>query len=189
MQNDKVDFDSYADNYNTLLHERTKFFSSSEAYFAKYKVGILQDRLREPPRRILEYGCGIGRNIRYLQGAYPSAEVVGTDISKASLDTARAENPGVRFEVEGPALELGQFDLIFVAGVFHHIPVADRATATRTIVERLSASGSVYVFEHNPFNPVTRRIVNTCPYDADAVLLRPSELRERLRQAGLRVDG
>jgi hypothetical protein len=41
------------------------------------------------------------------------------------------------------------------------------------------------VFEHNPFNPVTRRIVNTCPYDADAVLLKPSELIGLLRQAQL----
>jgi SAM-dependent methyltransferase len=184
--NDKVDFDKYTDNYNDLLREGTQFFSANEEYFAKYKIELVSNRMRgNTPTRVLEYGCGIGRNIPYLQQAFPGAEIVGTDISAASLEVAAQHNPDVRFEVEHEGLDLGKFELIFIAGVFHHIPPSERASAAAGVARRLTPGGSVYVFEHNPFNPVTRRIVNTCPYDADAVLLRPSELKRWLSEAGM----
>jgi trans-aconitate methyltransferase len=186
--NDKVDFDSYSGNYNELLRESTKFFSASEEYFARYKIDLVRSALQQPVNRILEYGCGIGRNIRYLQAAFPGAEIIGTDISKRSLAIAASENPTVRFEAELPDLDLGQFDLIFVAGVFHHIPLAERTAASKLLATRLAKAGSLCVFEHNPFNPITRRIVNTCPYDADAVLLKASELRALLDHAGLKTS-
>lgn len=181
----KVNFDDYTDDYNSLLRESTKFFSASEQYFAKYKIDLVRASIKHPVSRILEYGCGIGRNIRYLQTAFPDAEIVGTDISEASLEIAGTENPGVVFEVETPQLNLGMFDLIFIAGVFHHIPPQQRADVVQLLNQRLSPSGSLCVFEHNPYNPVTRRIVDTCPYDADAVLLKPSELRELFIHANL----
>jgi SAM-dependent methyltransferase len=185
---EKVNFDEYTGNYNELLRESTKFFSASEAYFAKYKVDLVRSLTNFSPKRILEYGCGIGRNIRYLRESFPQAEIIGTDVSEQSLSIAAEENPFACFEVERGNLELGSFDLIFVAGVFHHIPVADRQFASSTLANRLSKRGRIHVFEHNPFNPVTRRIVNTCPYDADAVLLRPAELCLLLENAGLKVS-
>ena len=39
------------------------------------------------------------------------------------------------------------------------------------------------IFEHNPNNPVTRRLVSTCPFDADAVLLPMRETVRRMREA------
>ncbi|PPJ41545.1 MULTISPECIES: class I SAM-dependent methyltransferase [unclassified Pseudoxanthomonas] len=186
MTKEKVDFDQYTDNYNALLREGTQFFSANEEYFARYKVDVVRDMVSTPVKRVLEYGCGIGRNVPFLQQAFPGAEVIGTDISAASLETARHDMPDVRFEVEREDLEIGQFDLIFVAGVFHHIPQGERAGAMDTIARRLTANGSAFVFEHNPYNPVTRRIVNNCPYDADAVLLKPSELRGLFSGAGMR---
>jgi SAM-dependent methyltransferase len=184
--NQKVDFDEYTDNYNELLREGTRFFSADEEYFAKYKIELVKIDMKEPVSRILEYGCGIGRNISYLQKAFSMAEIIGTDISEASLEVARRENPGVRFEAERGNLELGQFDLIFVAGVFHHVPVVERRSVTRVLADRLRKGGSLYVFEHNPYNPVTRRIVNACPYDADAVLVKPAELRSLMTSAELK---
>jgi SAM-dependent methyltransferase len=187
--NNKVDFDTYTSNYNELLREGTQFFSANEEYFAKYKIELVRSEINQPINRILEYGCGIGRNIRYLQAAFPGAEIIGTDISEASLAIAKSDNPGVRFEAEHANLHLGQFDLIFVAGVLHHIPPLERTSVSRLLAKRLAKAGSLCIFEHNPFNPVTRRIVNNCPYDADAVLLRPSELRSLMDQAELKIRG
>lgn len=181
----KVDFDQYTDNYNELLRESTKFFSSSEQYFAQYKVDLVRAMAVGRVTRILEYGCGIGRNIRYLQAAFDNAEIVGTDISKESLAIAAEENPDSQFVHEADGIDIGKFDLIFVAGVFHHIPPQLRKASTHLLADRLSPEGLLCIFEHNPFNPVTRRIVNTCPYDTDAVLLKPAELRSHLLQAGL----
>ena len=43
----------------------------------------------------------------------------------------------------------------------------------------------MFVFEHNPYNPVTRRAVQQCPFDDDAILLSPREVRRLLAGAAL----
>jgi len=187
----KIDFDDYSANYDELLHESTKLYADDAEYFAKYKVNLIQQAARKNGivvRRVLEYGCGTGRNIGYLCSAFPGAEIVGTDVSADSLRVAKQNHPAQQFEVEAPGLELGGFDLIFVASVFHHIPPAVRSEAMATLARRLAPLGVLDVFEHNPYNPVTRRIVSTCPFDADAVLLKPDELRRLFESAGLRLQ-
>ncbi|MFZ4288301.1 class I SAM-dependent methyltransferase [Variovorax sp. HJSM1_2] len=184
----RVDFDQYTADYNKLLQERTDFFTKDDGYFARYKVDLVKSKLKTPPRRILEYGCGIGRNISFLQKCFPEAAIVGTDISAASLDIAREDYPGVQFILEDESLSNHDtFDLIFIAGVFHHIPVIERDKVAQKLRQRLSSDGDIFIFEHNPYNPITQRIVSTCPYDDDAVLLRPKELRQRLSGAGFQV--
>lgn len=186
---EKVDFDKYTENYNELLRESTGFFTSNEEYFAEYKVKLTRKKVNHEVKRILEYGCGIGRNIPYLEAMFPNAEVFGTDISAASLELAAAENKDATFAVETPGLEIGQFDLIFIAGVFHHIAPLERPAVCELLSKRLVRSGTMTIFEHNPYNPITRSIVNTCPFDADAVLLRPAELAARFRQVNMSVIG
>jgi SAM-dependent methyltransferase len=189
MSDRKVDFDEFAADYSKLLGDQTRFFSPDEAYFARYKAQIARDQVGVEPRRVLEFGCGIGRNIPHLREAFPSAEVVGSDVSGRSLQIARQDNPGVAFHVEGAdELDRGpQFDMIFVAGVFHHIRVDERSSVAERLYARLNPGGSLMVFEHNPYNPVTRRIVSNCPYDEDAVLLAPRELRRLLERASFAV--
>lgn len=185
--NKRVDFDEYTDNYNALLKEGTGFFTSSDEYFAKYKVEIVHKKLQgRIVNSILEYGCGIGRNIPYLQQLFPNAVVKGSDISPASIEIAKRDMPTVEFFLEKEDLRLEEkFELIFVAGVFHHIPISQRLSVAKELKNRLTPNGMLFVFEHNPYNPVTRRIVNNCPYDEDAVLLKPTELRNTLSNAGL----
>jgi len=185
----RLDFDSYTENYNQLLNDRTKFFSSNEEYFARYKVDIVRGRVSTPISRLLEYGCGIGRNMPFLQQAFPDALVIGSDISAASLELARHENPDIQFIHEDEtASSIGKFDLILVAGVYHHIPINQRQDVTRILFERLVPCGLLFVFEHNPFNPVTRRIVSTCPYDEDAILLKPSEMKRYLQKTRFSLE-
>jgi SAM-dependent methyltransferase len=192
--NDRVDFDNYVENYNELIRDATGSFTSDDLYFARYKADLtlraLPDGFR--PRRVFEFGCGIGRNIPFLQERFPDAEVSGSDISAASIEQARKDFPDVAFFVEDrsnwlTSADLGTFDLIFVAGVYHHVPPADRADVTKAIAERMSPGARLIVFEHNPYNPVTRKIVADCPFDTDAVLLKPFELKRMLRKAGLDV--
>lgn len=185
----RVNFDDFSENYNQLLHKRTRFFSSREEYFAKYKVDLVRKHVHSPVSRLLEYGCGIGRNIKFLQQAFPKAVIFGSDISPASLEIARRDNAGAEFVQEDEHLgSMGLFDVIFVAGVFHHVTVEKRLDVAKTLFNRLSPTGLLFIFEHNPFNPVTRRIVSNCPYDEDAVLLRPSVLRDILGQAALSIE-
>ncbi len=186
----KVDFDQYASRYNELLREGTGFFTEDESYFARYKVAIARSLVTTSPATVLEFGCGIGRNIPFLRAAFPGAELMGSDVSAKSIETAREENPGVRFWVDGGQEgECPPFDLVFVAGVFHHIPPEERRAAADYAAARLAPGGSIVVFEHNPYNPITRKIVADCPFDEGVVLLRPREMRELLRNAGLQVTG
>ena len=53
--NKKVDFDEYIENYNSLLSDATNFFSSSEEYFAKYKVSIAKRVVQNNLGNILEF--------------------------------------------------------------------------------------------------------------------------------------
>ena len=185
----RVDFDDFSESYNRLLGEKTRFFSSSESYFARYKVDLVRRNVHAPIGRLLEYGCGIGRNVPFLRQAFPEAAITGSDISGASLEMARRDNPGVAFVQEGPQAQCrGPFDLIFVAGVFHHVPITERLAVAKTLHERLAPGGLLFVFEQNPYNPVTRRIVRDCPYDEGAVLLTPGELRRILGEAALAIE-
>lgn len=185
----KVDFDDYIQNYNQLLKEGTRFFSDNEEYFARYKIDLIRKQIDRPIKTILEYGCGIGRNIPFLQQAFPKVIISGSDIASASLELARQDNPGIDFFLEEEnGKQNDVYDMIFVAGVFHHIPVVQRKEVAKNLFNRLSPNGQMFVFEHNPYNPVTRRIVNNCPYDEDAVLLKPTELKQILCGAGFTLE-
>ena len=59
-------------------------------------------------------------------------------------------------------------------------------TGVRIETRLLAPGGRLFVFEHNPLNPVTRRAVAACDFDDDAVLLWPWQARRVLRSAGLR---
>lgn len=187
MTNKPVDFDEYTENYDDLLKQATRFFVSDEAYFAEYKVDIFRREVSNV-QSLLEFGCGIGRNLPYLASAFPSCRVVGSDISPVSLKMASELNPDIEFHLEPKDAEKDDlFDAIFIAGVFHHIAVDQRGDVLADLRSRLKPNGSLFIFEHNPFNPVTRRIVNNCPYDEDAVLLTPGHLKKLVSKAGFRV--
>jgi SAM-dependent methyltransferase len=185
---ERVNFDDHTNHYDQLLQEQTGFFTKNDAYFAHYKVKLAKQNIQRPVKRILEYGCGTGRNIPFLIDAFPSAVVDGSDISEASLEVARQSVPKGYFFTEDAATQITEpYDLIFVAGVFHHIPPAERTATVETLKKRLTQNGELIIFEHNPYNPVTRKIVSNCPYDADAVLLAPHELRALLSANGFNV--
>jgi len=81
------------------------------------------------PRRVLELGCGPGRNAVFL--AKRGCEVDAVDLSPAAIAWARerAAEAGadVRFHL-GDAFELtradlvGPYDLVYDSGCFHHLP-------------------------------------------------------------------
>jgi hypothetical protein len=67
--------------------------------------------------------------------------------------------------------------------VLHHVPVAERCRVVREMMRVIRRNGVVAVFEHNPYNPLTRHAVHTCELDRDAVLLPPRETVELLKDS------
>ena len=80
----------------------------------------------------------------------------------------------------------GQFDFV-TAGVYHHVPVAERARLTNEVKRVLKPGGIFCIVEHNPYNPATRMIVSRTPIDANAILLPRRETRSLLAGAGLSI--
>ncbi|MBP8250267.1 MAG: hypothetical protein KAX72_09205, partial [Chitinophagales bacterium] len=44
--------------------------------------------------------------------------------------------------------------------------------------------GNLFIFEHNPYNPLTVRVVNNCPFDENAELIRGADMKQRFLAAG-----
>ena len=43
------------------------------------------------------------------------------------------------------------------------------------------------IYEHNPYNPLTRHAVNTCSFDENAVFLKRTEVAKLFVKAGMEV--
>ena len=46
----------------------------------------------------------------------------------------------------------------------------------------------MYIFEHNPLNPVTRQVFENCPFDVDAEMLTTRQTHELALASGLRIQ-
>lgn len=192
----KTDFDNYARRYDEILGASVKVGGFPPEYYYELKIREVHQFLRsagmdERPLRILNYGCGIGKIEPYLSRYFPSAVIYSTDVSAESVAVARENNkalsnihfsPGdgthVPFERE--------FDVILVAGVLHHIPRGEQRLVMGELCSRLSENGYLFVFEHNPLNPLTRHVVKTCPFDEGVKLLSPCFTGRLLTDSGFR---
>jgi SAM-dependent methyltransferase len=187
-----AEFDKFAEEYLATHKTNLAVTGESPDYFARYKVVEVARRLRAlrvAPRRVLDFGCGIGNSAPHLREAFPQAEITAVDVSEKSLAVARQRFPGaaefVAYDPNGaPPAPAGGYDLIFSACVFHHIEATEHVGIFRRLRERLASDGVVAIFEHNPVNPVSRYIVATCPFDENAVLIPAGELARRQREAG-----
>ena len=186
----KTDFDEYAENYHAVSvtsNRLKRFFSWDSNYFAECRLRLIKKHTGIHPRRVLEYGCGTGDNLGPLTAGFPDAEVSGCDISEKSLEQAAKANPSVALSSlnTGDPYAPGHFDLVLLSNVLHHLDAPSQRECLSNINRRLKQGGELFIFEHNPYNPITRRLVRVCPFDRDAVLLRPSELAGLLRETGL----
>ncbi len=180
------EFDRHADDYDRTLRASLPAGMEEDAYFARYKVDYLADVPRgRDVRRLLDFGCGAGRSLEYLVEAFPKAEVHGFDPSKESLRHAAQRAPTAILADDWKNVSAQRFDVVFAANVFHHIARAELAQWLRHCGEVLAPGGRLFVFEHNPSNPVTRWVFERCPFDVDAKMIPRRELIDTARTAGL----
>jgi SAM-dependent methyltransferase len=130
----------------------------------------------------LDFGCGNGRMLKSLlesDALKPLVEqgglrLFGFDTSVESINQAKSLMGDDRVCLVSDLNALPwsmRFDLVLSCHVFHHIPLAERATAVKILRNRMKPSSRLVIWEHNPFNPFTRMLVKMCPFDADARLL------------------
>jgi SAM-dependent methyltransferase len=188
----EAEFDRFAHEYREQHAANIRLSGETPDFFARYKiddVAAVLSRTGAEPRRILDFGGGVGNSIGFMRAAFPDSEIVLIDPSQESLDIARQRFPGEaefrHFDGRTIPFDDGRFDLVFAACVFHHIPESLHQPLMTEIGRVLTDGGSFFVFEHNPWNPLTMQAVRNCPFDENAVLIGAPELQRRMSAAGL----
>jgi len=186
-------FDKFAEEYYTLHTHNVEITGESPDYFAEYKIRDIHRQVSPTGRceglRILDFGSGVGNSVPFFQQYFPSCHLVCADVSVRSLDLASRRFGGlasyVLFSGKSLPFRSGAFDIAFSACVFHHVAITEHIALLREIRRVLSIdSGRLFLYEHNPLNPLTLHAVNTCPFDSDAVLIPSSRMRQQFRDAG-----
>jgi ubiquinone/menaquinone biosynthesis C-methylase UbiE len=182
MRNKDADFDRFAVSYRSIHTQNLRLSGETSEYFASFKAKWLCNRETGKTLDFLDFGCGdgvfaaalfeeIGDGCRYT-GCDPSsksiAEACSRDLSHACF--VCCDGYPLPFASES-------FDIVFAACVFHHIADAEHMKALSELKRVLRPGGRIYIWEHNPFNPMTRRMVAACPFDQGCTLLRPRHLR------------
>ena len=186
----RAEFDAFADSYDRDLDRGLSLTGEGKAYYARGRLVAVRralDGLGVDPARVLDYGCGTGTAAPLLREVLGARQVVGVDPSAASIERARAEHgdDGLRFVTLADFRGEAAFDLVFVNGVFHHIPPADRAAALQVVSAAIRPGGVLALWENNPFNFGTRWVMRRVAFDRDAVMLSPGEVRRLVAAAGL----
>ena len=125
-ETEKIDFGQYASNYQYVMDKHLRPFSVKPQKVYEYKIKLVKRLTNIEPKKILDYGCGVGSNISYLKRFFPQSQIFGTDISAESLNIAKKNHPKAVFFKNDLARCDESYDLIFIAGVLHYIPIRQR---------------------------------------------------------------
>jgi len=184
-----MNFDLYARAYDRDLRRGLRLAGEEPDWFARQRVAIVSEYLfaaGAAVETILEFGCGVGNHIPFLRRAFPHSRIVGVDVSDDSLEVAadRHAYTNVRFCTPDEFREEKAVDLVYVNGVFHHIPVEQHPGWLRHFHRILRPRGTLAVFDNNPFSLPARWVMKRIPFDQGAVMVNPYRFSKRMAACG-----
>ena len=185
-------FDRFDTSYEEALARGVSATGEDADFFLRERVAWFAETLRArrvTAARVLDFGCGTGNAAPYLLTLPGAQQVVGVDVSEGLLARARTEfgSDKVRFESVAAHAVDASFDVAYCNGVFHHIPVSERADAVQVVRASLRSGGLFAFWENNPWNPGTRYVMSRIEFDRDAITLSPPESRRLLSAGGLEI--
>lgn len=189
MKNEnEQEFDSFAKDYRVILENNIKDLSGfGSEYFAEYKIQTIKNALDFTPANILDFGCGDGISCEFFRKYFPDATITGVDVSSESIKIAQDKNifnsSFISYDGNELPFENNSFDLIFAAGVFHHIEKQKHSALAKEINRILNKNGKLFIFEHNPINPFTRKVVKDCVFDKNAELIFANSFKKTLQKS------
>ena len=186
------EFDAFAQDYDRALAEGLSVSGEDKLYFAGGRIRWLERclaTLKFQPGTVFDFGCGTGTSVPFLLELTGVKAVLGTDVSTRSLEVARQNtNPTkARFVPLSEHQPAGDMDLAFCNGVFHHIPLPERAGAVDCVRRSLRSGGLFALWENNPWNPGTRYVMSRIPFDRGANTLSAPQTRRLLRDGGFEI--
>jgi SAM-dependent methyltransferase len=189
------EFDRYSDSYREAVEESISFCGAELDFFTRTKVQKLLElaELVGSPTELsfLDIGCGTGETDQLLEGR--AGSLAGVDVSPGMVERAKRRNPWAEYRAyaDGESLPFADAsnDVCFAICVFHHVARSGRAQLVAEMKRICRPGGVIAIFEHNPWNPLTRRAVRGCEFDADAELLTRRQASRLLADAGLEPCG
>ena len=104
---------------DATLREGYKFYCLVREVAAKYQRDL------HPETRMLDFGCGWGRIIRFFLRDIEHRNLVGCDCYREALEAARQQNKWCEFRLVEPMppspFEAASFDVIYLYSVFSHM--------------------------------------------------------------------
>ncbi len=176
------DFGSIADEYDAWYETPAGW-----AYDRVQKADVRRFlRRRRPGSRLLDVGCGTGHWSRFF--ASLGYAVVGLDISKRMIETAKAKTPAGHcvFEVADACnmpLRNSSFDVVAAMATLEFVP--DVYSALTEMFRCVKSGGRVLIGTLNRLAPINlhRLAEEKQPY-VSGRLLAPDELRDLLEPFG-----
>jgi SAM-dependent methyltransferase len=143
------EFDQLAGFYEPLVRPfSTPIFDEALSVIGRYLA---------PDSRVLDAGCGPGRELRRVATLLPQGEVVGIDLAAGMVEVAhraareRALDNCAFFQAdvcELPSRFGGAFDLVYSCLAHHHYP--DPAAAAANVLRCLRPGGAYCVIDPGP---------------------------------------
>lgn len=196
------EFDEYAPDYSGGNEDPLKrFFGPELDHFIRVKAKWLSNFMVKEGiffgenHHLLDYGCGTGEMLKWLTLLGFRGCLQGADISHNMIEAAKERWQGpstplfTLVEETQTTFQANTFDCIVVTCVFHHIKLPLRNDVLLELKRILKPNGKIVVFEHNPYNPLTRLIVKRAVIDRNAILLYPREMILRFRETGMQNNG
>lgn len=111
----------------------------------------------QPKGRVLDVGCGTGRNSKYL--CNQGYDVVGVDLAAKAIETARKMAPSAKLYLgDITTMELNEepFDLVVDIGCYHSMAPEARVTYAKRLTDFLKPEGYLILRVFDQHHPVVQ---------------------------------
>ncbi len=154
--------EQFLDTINRTVAPGDGMYGGNDAYYLEVgadSLCLVRQALavagRNPSqiKRVLDYACGFGRVLRWLQAGFPQARIVAVDADPKAVRAVQEI-----FDVDGFVLDLSlqeeigdEFDLIWVGSLATHLPEEQLTATIARLASLLSARGLLVATTHGPY--------------------------------------
>lgn len=131
-----------------------------KSYLADDKIRSINEKLVETvlslkPKTVLEFGAGVGKNLKLLSEKDPNIKLLGIDVSRTNIKNAVIPCLILGDEKMLNQNMLGRFDVIFTCSVLDHIKEIDdiiiqmKRLADKIILMETNSYDTNYYYKHD----------------------------------------